>query len=130
MPSNLLLMFNHQLTAVQKADAITTLEVADFITLPEDLQRLWSDVPPALEVLHDYLQPFEQWLMSSAKRGDYVLIQGDFGACYLMVNFALGGDLLPIYSTTRREALEEHHPDGSVTMMHHFRHGIFRKYGE
>lgn len=78
-------MFNHQLTAAQQADAIASLDVGAIIGLPEELQSLWKDIPPGLMRLRDYLQPFEQWPMSAAAPGDYVLIQGDFGACYLLV---------------------------------------------
>ena len=63
-------------------------------------------------------------------RGDYALIQGDFGACYIMVNFAFEQGLIPIYSTTVREAIEEPKDDGSVKLVHQFNHQIFRRYGE
>jgi len=60
---------------------------------------------------------------------DYVLIQGDFGACYIIVNFAFEIGLIPIYSTTRRAAVEKHENDGSVKLIHQFNHQMFRKYG-
>jgi hypothetical protein len=129
MPPSLLLVFNHQLTAVQEADAIASLGVEGIISLPEVLQGLWSDIPPGLEALDGYLQPFRRWLRDAATPGDYVLIQGDFGACYLMVNCALDLGLIPIYATTRREVVEERHEDGTVRITHHFRHMSFRRYG-
>ena len=46
-----------------------------------------------------------------------------------MVNFAFKIGLVPIYSTTRREAVEEHNDDETVKLVHHFQHRIFRKYG-
>lgn len=46
-----------------------------------------------------------------------------------MVNFAFEKGLIPIYSTTNREAVEEYGENGSVKMTHQFRHIIFRKYG-
>jgi hypothetical protein len=58
-----------------------------------------------------------------------VLIQGDFGATFLMVNFAFEKGLIPIHSTTEREATEELQPDGSVRLSHRFLHKRFRKYG-
>ena len=69
-------------------------------------------------------------LAANAKEKDFVLIQGDFGACYLMVNFALESGLVPVYSTTRREAVEEYGENGSIRITHHFRHVMFREYGE
>ena len=63
------------------------------------------------------------------KKGDYILIQGDFGACFLMVQFAFEKGFIPIYSTTEREAVETHGEDGSVSLTHRFKHRIFRRYG-
>lgn len=37
--------------------------------------------------------------------------------------------LIPVCSTTRREAMEEHGDDGSVNMTHRFEHQRFRRYG-
>jgi hypothetical protein len=45
-----------------------------------------------------------------------------------MVNFAFEIGLIPVYSTTAREAVEEY-DDGTIKLVHHFRHQIFRKYG-
>ena len=47
----------------------------------------------------------------------------------IIVGFATEIGLIPIYSTTRREALEEHGEAGSVKMTHRFEHQRFRRYG-
>jgi hypothetical protein len=125
----LFLVFNHQLTALQAEDARVALGVDAIINLPTELQELWSTVPPELPEIKDYLKPVKAWLSAKARAGDYVLIQGDFGACYLMVNFALEHNLIPVYSTTQREVVEEEQPNGAVKVIHHFQHEIFRIYG-
>lgn len=79
--------------------------------------------------LADYLAPVRDWLAQTAQPGDYVLIQGDFGATYLMVRYALENGLIPVYATTRREAHETLQPDGSVRLTHTFRLQQFRRYG-
>lgn len=76
-----------------------------------------------------YLDPVRQWLASNAERDNFVLIEGDFGACFLMVHFALERGLVPVYSITDREATEEYSKDGSIRMTHRFEHHIFRRYG-
>lgn len=129
MPPNLFLLFNHRFTAAQHNAAQEQLGVRKIITLPPELQQLWSQIPPELAELATYLAPIRDWLAAQALVGDYVLIQGDFGATYLMVHFALNHDLIPVYATTSRLATEEHLPDGSVKMVHHFQHQIFRRYG-
>ncbi len=129
MPQSLFLLFNHRITTLQKKDAADTLGIFRFFSLPDDLQNLWSQIPANLQQLTDYLAPIRAWLEESTVAGDYVLIQGDFGACFLMVGFAFKHGLIPIYSTTEREAVEEHGEDGSVSLTHRFQHRIFRKYG-
>ncbi len=129
MPPALFLLFNHRFTAPQEADARVTLGIEAIVPLPPNLQVIWSQVPADLPGLVAYLRPILDWLASQAPAGDYVFIQGDFGATYLLVRFALERSLIPIYATTRRRAREEPQADGSVKMTHHFQHQTFRRYG-
>ncbi len=129
MNRTLFLIFNHQFTPAQDEDARSSLGVDRIVPLPPDMQRLWSAIPPELPQISDYLDPIRDWLLTNARPDDYVLIQGDFGACYLMALFAEEKGLVPIYSTTRREAMEEPQPDGSVRLTHRFEHQMFRRYG-
>ena len=89
MPGRLFLIFNHEITGVQEKDALSSLGVDVIEDLPGDLKALWRQVPPALPRIRGYLRPVMEWLGARAEKGDYVLIQGDFGACFIMVNFAL-----------------------------------------
>ena len=89
---------------------------------------MWKSVPPDLPEITGYLDPVKKWLGDNAAPSDYVLIQGDFGATYLMINFALDMGLIPVYSTTDREVVEKQDDDGSVSLVHRFKHRIFRKY--
>jgi hypothetical protein len=130
MAASLFLLFNHRITKQQEAAARLSLDVARIINLPSDLKELWCKVPPGLSKIRDYLAPIQDWLKSNAIAKDYVLIQGDFGASYLMVTFAFENGLVPIYSTTYRKAIERNNDDdGSVQITHNFQHQIFRRYG-
>ncbi len=129
MERALILLFNHHLTPDQERDARLKLGIAKVVEPPEPLRALWANVPPELAELSAYLEPIKHWLQAQARLDDCVLIQGDFGATYLMVNFALEWGLVPVYSTTEREATEEPQPDGSIRLSHRFLHKRFRKYG-
>jgi len=129
MPPSLLLLFNHRITQQQEEAAHCSLRVDRIVAPPSGLKALWRQVPPELSEIYDYLAPIRQWLKAEANAGDYVLIQGDFGATYLMVAFAFDEELVPIYSTTYRKAIEEDKNDGSVEITHNFHHRIFRRYG-
>lgn len=123
------LIFNHEITGRQAEDARESLGVERIVEPPADLKGLWKSVPPDIPEISSYLEPVKKWLEDNAAPSDYVLVQGDFGATYLMVNFALERGLVPVYSTTDREALEKHDDDGSVSLVHRFKHRIFRRYG-
>jgi hypothetical protein len=130
MDRALILLFNHQLTCDQERDARDNLGVSKVVEPPEALRELWGNVPPELADLTAYLDPVKQWLAKHSSSGDYVLIQGDFGATYLMVNFAFQRELIPVYSTTQRQAEEQPQPDGSVRLSHRFFHKRYRFYGK
>ena len=129
MHRTLFLIFNHQITDLQKDDAVNSLGTSLTKDLPRDLKELWSRIPPEMPEVVPYLEPIRKWLRAEAIKGDYVLIQGDFGACFIIVNFALAQGLIPVYSTTEREAVEEHEDDGTIKLTHQFKHHIFRRYG-
>lgn len=126
----LLLLFNHTLTAMQEEDARKSLGVGEIILPPRHVNELWSQIPPDVGKLAALLAPINTWLDDAATVGDYVLIQGDFGACYIMVQYAVENDLIPVYSTTCRDAVEKHRADGTVEIVHAFRHVCFRRYGQ
>lgn len=121
------LLFNHTLTTEQKADAIKNLRVDEFISLPQDLQTLWSNVPSNIESLREYLLPIKEYMVESVQTKDIVLIQGDFGATSIMVEFVNSMDAIPVYATTLREVLEEQ-IDDEIHKKSIFRHVRFRRY--
>jgi hypothetical protein len=130
MGSTLILLFNHQLTRQQESSARQMLGVSSITELPSELKSIWGNVPAHLSEIVEYIAPVRDWLDDHAKSGDYILIQGDFGATYLMVRFAFHKGLIPIYATTRREAVEEVQSDGSVKRTQRFMHQRFRAYGK
>ena len=123
----LFLLFSHKLTPTQELDAKKSLRVTNFIALPEELQNLWSNIPPSLEELSNYLIPLKEYIRSNAKEGDIVLIQGDFGGCYEMVNFVKRLGLKAVHSTTIRDVVEKT-VNGKVEKFSRFEHIIFRLY--
>jgi len=123
----LFLLFSHTLTPSQELDAKESLGVTDFVALPKELQHLWSNVPPSLEVLSDYLAPIKEYIRNESKEGDVVLIQGDFGGCYEMVNYVKSLRLTAVSSTTKRDVVEKT-VNGKVEKFSRFEHVIFRLY--
>ena len=124
---NMFLLFSHKLTQQQTKDAIESLKVTNFIYLPDNLQKLWSNVPSDVVNLDEYIKVFKEFLLISAKKGDYVLIQGDFGVTCKMVSWCKEKGLKPVYSTTKRESIESL-KDGKVVKTSKFEHVLFRSF--
>jgi len=120
------LFFSHKLTKEQIDDA-KKMGVKEFIYLPKDLQKLFSNVPPELESLDEYKKPFEEYLLKNAKKGDFVLLQGDFGLVCSLVGFSKKLGLIPVYATTKSVAVERIIEGRTVKIseVHHIR---FRRY--
>ncbi len=123
----LILLFSHTLTDKQIADAKLSLGIDEFVYLPSDIQAIWSQIPATTTDITRYLEPIKAYLKAHAHQGDYVLIQGDFGATYQMVNFAKEQGLQPIYSTNLRESIEQE-IDGKVIKQSIFVHQLYREY--
>jgi hypothetical protein len=124
----MLLIFSHYLTPDQIEDAKRKLCVNDFVPLPSDMQKLWQNIPATEPSISNYLNTFNKFIRENANEGDYVLIQGDFGAVYLIVNFVFSISLIPVYATTERDVVEKHMPDNTVRSERVFKHRIFRRY--
>jgi len=120
------LFFSHTLTDDQINDAIKNLNIEEFIYLNDKLQKKWSSVPPELESIKEYAKDFEKFL-ENAKKGDYVLIQGDFGLTCYLVNFSKNRGLIPVYATTKRIS-KDMKKDGKIIKVSEFKHIKFRKY--
>ncbi len=130
MKTKLIAVLNHEMTDDQTRDAYKSLRVNEIENIPVELKALWANIPPDEPYIAHHLAKIREWLFATASTGDYVLVQGDFGACFIIATFAIHEGLIPVYSTTSRVAEEAAQPDGSVALRHVFRHVMFRKYGE
>lgn len=121
------LLFSHSLTQSQINDAKSNLGIERFVHLPEDLQLLWSDIPSDLESLKEYLSLFRNFLVENSDFEDVVLIQGDFGAVYQMINFSKDLGLKAVYATTKR-VIEEEIIENQTVKKSIFEHIRFREF--
>jgi len=126
-PKKLCMLFSHTLTEVQKKDAKKYLGINEFLYLPKNLQEVWSNIRPTGSLDTDSLLEIISWLSSQCAKGDYVLIQGDFGAVVYTVSAVENLGLIPIYATTQRQTTEVQVND-SVTKTQVFKHETFRRY--
>ena len=124
----LFLLFSHSLTHEQLKDATEVLRVEKIIYLPEDLQKIWSNIDPIGELGTEPLEKIASWLKEHGNEGDFVLIQGEFGATFYLADFCFSSDFIPIYATSKRIYEEKINDNGTIERKHVFKHVNFRKY--
>lgn len=122
------LLFSHKLNEEQKVSAQRDFKIDAFVCMPEGLAKAWGSVPPELENIDSYLDVFREWLSKESAKDDVVLISGDFGASYTMVNWCYGNGLIPVYVTTKRIMSENEKADGCMEKVSVFKHVRFRQY--
>lgn len=126
--ANMLVLLSHQLTGDQIQSIYNDLMLDDIIYLPEELKNLWSNIDPNIVSISELLIPFKNWIDITATQGDYIVIQGDMGATYNMINYAFDKKLIPCYTTTKRVTIDEQGINGTVNLTKQFKHVRFRVY--
>lgn len=117
-------LINHNLTEEQKDQALKTFGIEDIVNITDDA---WSSINPSDENILCALSAYKKELMLEANAGDVLLVQGDFGATYNMINFAKNIGLKTIYATTKR-VVQELIMDGKSVTKREFKHEKFREY--
>ena len=132
MKRKMFLVFSHKLTNEQIEDAQNNWHIDNFVYMPNDLQKVWSNINPkwdSKELLSYVIFPIFRWIKKEAEEGiDVVLIQGDVGTSCILAQLVHRSNLTPVYATTEREVVEVTAEDGSVIKRSIFKHVQFRKY--
>lgn len=121
-----LLVFSHQLTENQKKELIEEYGVKEIESLPKELQNIWSNV----SIKKDYkenLEKIKEFVKKNFDKGDIILIQGNWGYTYNLVNLSIKNGLIPVYSYTERN-VEEIKDGETVKKISFFKHVKFVKY--
>ena len=123
----MILLFSHKLSEMQILEAKKSLGVDSFIYLPTHLQNIWSNISPIEPSITILIDPIKKFIVENSSQGDIILIQGDFGVSYNLVNFALQNRYIPVYATTQR-VVTQYEEDGKIIKKSTFEFGRFRKY--
>lgn len=126
--TKMLVLLNHTLTEQQIADAERSLGISAVELPPADIAAIWSSIDPVGELPMAMIGDVCVWLSSVGEIGDYVLVQGDFGATYYIVSWCFLNGFIPVYSTTKRVSEETILEDGSKYLKHIVKHINFRVY--
>jgi hypothetical protein len=122
------LLFSHTLTEEQENEARERWGVTRFLPVPEELQSRWSQVPVEGPFPKEWMIPIVEWLEGHTQSGDLVLVQGEFGAVYFIVQWCYRNERIPLYATTVRINTEHVLPNGTTRITKIFSHVNFRVY--
>ncbi len=119
-------LLNHELTQNQVKELKEEFNVSQIIYPSKELSQLWSQIPPSKRTDKSIINKIISFL-EFAKKDDVLIVQGDFALTFMIVDFALKNELIPICATTKRIAKESR--QGEVVKREYiFEHVCFRKY--
>lgn len=126
MLNNAYCLLNHDLTQKQTTELKEKFKVENIIYPSEELSKMWSQVPAAEEFDMNIIKSVVSWL-SAAQSGDVLIVQGEFGSTFMIVEYALKRNLIPVHAVTKRVACEQRNGE-IVSRQYVFEHVCFRKY--
>ena len=87
---------------------------------------MWSQIPAVEEIDMNVINAVINWL-SSANQNDVLIVQGEFGSTFMVVDYALKKNLIPVHAVTKRIAQETR--EGEIVKRQYvFEHVCFRRY--
>lgn len=123
----LLAIISHDLLEIQKEEARKKLDIEVFEELPVEYKRFWRNIPSDGNLPLDQLNKVIDWIFTSSKEGDYIWVQGEYGATYYIVDYCFKTKRIPIYATTDR-VVKEYEYQGKIKVERLFQHRQFRRY--
>ena len=119
-------LLNHELTQNQVKELKEEFNVSQITYPSKELSQLWSQIPPSKRTDKSIINKIISFL-EFANKDDVLIVQGDFASTFMIVDFALKNELIPISATTKRIAKERR--QGEVVKREYiFEHVCFRKY--
>ena len=119
-------LLNHQLTENQLRELKEKYAADEIIYPAGELSAAWSQVKAGPELDNELIARVVSWL-AAATPGDVLVVQGEFGTTFMLVDYALKRGLVPLHAVSRRVASETR--DGETVSRHYiFEHVCFRKY--
>ncbi len=121
-------LLNHVLTYNQILELKTKFGAETIEYPPDSIKELWGNLPTTNEIIPQTFEIIIDWLCcKNAKKSDVIILQGEAGHSFYLIDYALKKDLIPIHSVTKRIAKET--IEGEIVKRFYvFEHICFRKY--
>ena len=112
---------------IQKNDAYENLKVTKIIEAPPNIKKIWGNIEPISDLNTVKLDEIVSWIKENSNKQDYVLVQGEFGATFYIVDYCFKNNLIPVYATSIRR-VEETRQGEKVITNRVFVHEGYRRY--
>ena len=122
-----IVLMSHDMSDIQKNDAYENLKVAEIIEAPAEIKAIWGNVDPISDLDISKLDKVISWIKNISEKGDYILVQGEFGATFYIVDYCFKSNLIPVYATSIRR-VEETREGERVLTNRVFVHEGYRQY--
>lgn len=122
-----IVLMSHDMSDIQKNDAHENLKVTKIIEAPPNIKKIWGNIEPISDLNTVKLDEIVSWIKENSNKQDYVLVQGEFGATFYIVDYCFKNNLIPVYATSIRR-VEETRQGEKVITNRVFVHEGYRRY--
>ena len=120
-------MLNHKLTENQEKELKEVFKSEKTVVAPSDLSWAWSAIKTDFELDYELLKEVENWISTNSEKGDCIILQGEFGHSFYLIDYCLKHELVPLHAVT--EHVENLVKNGEkIERKLVFEHKCFRKY--
>ena len=122
-----IVLMSHDMSKEQKLDAQNSLDISNIVEAPKNIKSIWANINPVGNLDQAELSKITNWIEQNSNTDDYILVQGEFGATFYIVDYCFKKGLIPVYATTKRRVTETREGDKVITNRI-FVHEGYRKY--
>lgn len=122
-----IVLMSHDMSEIQKSDANKDLKITKIIEAPPHIKKIWANIDPTSDLNTIKLDEVVSWIKENSSKQDYILVQGEYGATFYIVDYCFKNNLIPVYATSIRR-VEESRKGEEVITNRVFVHQGYRKY--
>ena len=122
----IILFSSHTIDEEQRLELLNLYRVNEVIYLPEELQKIWSNVYLD-EKYYTNMELLVRFMLKTLNEGDYIVAQGNWGYVYRLVTVAKENNIIPLYAFTLRDG-EDKIINGEKVRISKFKHVKFVEY--
>ncbi len=102
-PRKGIFVVSHEPTPDQLEELKNNWDIQEIVRMPKDIASKWQSIPPGKESIEEEILVIKNWIDEVCTPGDVVIIQGDYGASFMLADYVRKLAFTPLYAATKRE---------------------------